>query len=409
MNIDLNMMKSSEDWLRLFVQIGDEARHLLKNAPQDAISWRELDTRFFESAFPPIPTASQTDYRRWTHALAAFAQNAGVATPSAMTFQNAEAFARTLVARGISPRRRFRFYRRVWRTVGLDAKIWNTPNSVAHGVTEHYRRLSPSEIKALVIAADARDPDAADMIRLGYWTGLRLSDIAELDRTEVRTDIQALEIVPNKVRTRKPHPILIPLVDEPRTLVARRLSAAHGAQYLFPPDCRKRPSRRIKRLFDGAGVTKELNGRASFHSLRATFISLMDEAGVQPYITDAITGHSNGGMHARYTQPSLDSLRAAVARAIPPLGDPGRKPIAGSDMVSGPRNTGRDEKSELGPAKGHGNRGCETQTIEESRMAQHVMPTVFTRVQQGEAVRNHRPQRVSRVAPVGRQTVKPRV
>jgi hypothetical protein len=39
-------------------------------------------------------------------------------------------------------------------------------------------------------------------------------------------------------------------------------------------------------------------------------------------------------------------------------------------------------------------------------MAQHVMPTVFTRVQQSEAVRNHRPQRVSRVAPVGRQAAK---
>jgi hypothetical protein len=61
------------------------------------------------------------------------------------------------------------------------------------------------------------------------------------------------------------------------------------------------------------------NGRASFHSLRATFISMMDEAGIPPYITDAITGHAGGGMHARYTQPAPAALLRAVTRALPPV------------------------------------------------------------------------------------------
>ena len=46
---------------------------------------------------------------------------------------------------------------------------------------------------------------------------------------------------------------------------------------------------------------------------------MMDEAGVPPHITDAITGHAGGGMHARYTQPSSQALLAAVKKAIPPL------------------------------------------------------------------------------------------
>jgi len=62
--------------------------------------------------------------------------------------------------------------------------------------------------------------------------------------------------------------------------------------------------------------------RASFHSLRATFISMMDEAGIPPHLTDAITGHGGGGMHARYTQPSLDALRAAMTKALPPISPP---------------------------------------------------------------------------------------
>ena len=45
----------------------------------------------------------------------------------------------------------------------------------------------------------------------------------------------------------------------------------------------------------------------------------MDEAGVPPHVTDAITGHAGGGMHARYTQPSDAALAEAVTRAIPPV------------------------------------------------------------------------------------------
>ena len=71
--------------------------------------------------------------------------------------------------------------------------------------------------------------------------------------------------------------------------------------------------------FRSCGIFLHGNCRASFHSLRATFISMMDEAGIPPHITDAITGHSGGGMHSRYTQPTLAALMDAVTRAIPPL------------------------------------------------------------------------------------------
>ena len=45
----------------------------------------------------------------------------------------------------------------------------------------------------------------------------------------------------------------------------------------------------------------------------------MDEAGIQPYIKDAITGHASGSMHARYSQPAAKVLLKAVLKAIPPL------------------------------------------------------------------------------------------
>ena len=114
-------------------------------------------------------------------------------------------------------------------------------------------------------------------------------------------------------------PLRIPLVGPAAACVQRRVSEAKGGDRLFPDSARRNPTKAIGRAFRSCGVLKRGNGRASFHSLRATFISLMDEAGVPPHVTDAIPGHAGGGMHARYTQPSDAALREAVARAIPLL------------------------------------------------------------------------------------------
>ncbi|MEI7899838.1 MAG: hypothetical protein WCK89_06265 [bacterium] len=69
-----------------------------------------------------------------------------------------------------------------------------------------------------------------------------------------------------------------------------------------------------------AGIKSDRFGHASFNSLRATFISMMDEAGVAAHVTDAITGHAPQGMHGRYSQPGRDALMDAVKRAIVPPG-----------------------------------------------------------------------------------------
>ena len=60
------------------------------------------------------------------------------------------------------------------------------------------------------------------MILIGYWTGLRLSDVAELERGEIQLSRRALRIVPNKVRNRKPCPLAIPLVGDAETIVRER-------------------------------------------------------------------------------------------------------------------------------------------------------------------------------------------
>ena len=300
---------------------------------------------------------------------------AQVAPPDALTADDARGVVSALAARYVSAPRLVVFYRRVWRVLGWDAAVWPSGRAFARAAaadgaavpaSEFYRRLETDEVRRVVryladgggmgscrptdatsvgrddpIAPSAagrgvldapasavalkRDPPVAaafaDMVRIGFCTGLRLSDVAELSRDEVVADGAFLSLQPNKTRHSKRQLLRIPLVGEARECVRRRVAAAEaaGEAFLFPAAARRRPTAGIARAFRACGVLKRGNGRASFHSLRATFISLMDEAGVPPHVTDAITGHAGGGMHARYTQPSDAALAAAVARAIPAL------------------------------------------------------------------------------------------
>ena len=170
----------------------------------------------------------------------------------------------------------------------------------------------------------------AEVAVLGYYTGLRLSDIVELELGELDAAGTIVRLRPNKTRTRCRRLLVIPLVGEARKCVAKRLLAnGTGQNRLFPELVGIRASRLFSTAFRSCRIQKYDNGRASFHSLRATFISMMDEAGIPPHVTDAITGHSGGGMHARYTQPAISVLAAAIRKAIIPLDR-----HAGSDGMS---------------------------------------------------------------------------
>jgi integrase len=129
-----------------------------------------------------------------------------------------------------------------------------------------------------------------------------------------QVDGGALRLIAGKTRGRGGRPLLIPLTAEALGMIRSRIEA-RGSGALFDRFGRES----LFGLWEAAGVLDNEMGRASFHSLRATFISMMDEAGVPPHVTDAITGHAPQGMHGRYSQPSLEALREAVARAIPAL------------------------------------------------------------------------------------------
>lgn len=323
------------DWLRQLVRLGDFARtELVKRQTAADLSWDNLWPRFLAAARPTIPNPSRPTYRRWLQLLK---KTARTEKPVVLSASDAVRIVTSLRATHLSADRMVIFFRRVWRTLLLDNAVWHVapPETAPSKQHEFYRRLSLDEVRQVVAYLSGGGKPAspmrqalADIVTIGFYTGLRLSDVAELERAEVSPDGRYLHIQPNKVRRSKPRILVIPLIYGARTCILRRLSSTlyirnsksdNARRFLFPEIAGVRPSRIICAAFRACGIRQRGNGRASFHSLRATFISMMDEAGIPPYITDAITGHAGGGMHARYTQPAPAALLRAVLRAIPPL------------------------------------------------------------------------------------------
>ena len=319
-------------WLRQLVQLGELARtELIRRQVAGDLTWDNLWPRFLATARPPVPAASRPAYRRWLQLLET---SSGTARPAALSAADAARVLSRLKVTHLSADRMVIFFRRVWRTMMLGDAIWNVVPPATEPAKRHefYRRLSLDEVRRVVAYLAQGQPvrqALADMVTIGFYTGLRLSDVAELEAAEVAPDGHFLHIQPNKVRHSKPRLLVIPLIHGARTCVQRRLAtlssivrySKQGGErhFLFPELAGTRPTRLICAAFRACGILRHDNGRASFHSLRATFISMMDEAGIPPYITDAITGHAGGGMHARYTQPAPAALLRAVTRALPPL------------------------------------------------------------------------------------------
>lgn len=311
-------------WLAHLSRIGAAAeREMQRRKAESSLTWRGLWDEFLSRAGGTISETSEWSYERWMRILSETAEGLGLSPADISKRESYPRISSCLFGKYLSAKRMIVFYRRVWRTVGLEQDMWGAAGAVARessGEHEFYRRLSVDEVRSVYRWLSRIHPELADMVAIGYFTGLRLSDVAELDASEVGCGGRFLVLVPNKTRQKKPRPLTIPLVNQAQAIVRRRLASLSGPDgFLFSSVARKRPSRKIAAAFRRCGILAAGNGRASFHSLRATFISLMDEAGVPPHITDSITGHAGGGMHSRYTQPSLEALMLAVSRAIIPL------------------------------------------------------------------------------------------
>jgi integrase len=181
-----------------------------------------------------------------------------------------------------------------------------------------------AQVSKLVRAADG---DWRGAILLGYYTGARLSDVANMRWNTIDWTNKIITFTASKTGK----PITLPLHPQLESELLK--NAGIGNALMFPSLAGKGTggkhglSGRFAAIMKKAGVegkrTSASGGRTlsslSFHSLRHSFNSALANAGVSQELRQTLTGHTSVEVNKIYTHLELGPLRAAVEK-LPSLG-----------------------------------------------------------------------------------------
>lgn len=202
--------------------------------------------------------------------------------------------------------------------------------------SKHQRRpFTPDEINLLLKTAD---PEWQGMIYFGFYTGLRIGDIAQLTWRNV--DLAQCEL---HVQTSKTGRVqLLPL--HPRLsswLKLFRKKTSSSSEALFPIISSTYRhnihsgtlSNQFHKILVKAGLleekkhvgtgkgrsSKRIQNEISFHSFRHTTTSFLKRAGISDAVAKDLIGHESTAVSWQYTHMDMNTKRAAI-ETMPTLG-----------------------------------------------------------------------------------------
>ncbi len=188
------------------------------------------------------------------------------------------------------------------------------------------------EVKALI---ENSDDQWTLSIQIGFYTGLRLRDIANLKWDNVNLlEGGSIEVEPMKQARKKEykkrleipmHSALLsafedyPSSDDPEAFVFPNLAnrttgGSGGLSWLFSQIMEKAgvdPMVKRTRKEGQAGRSVSAKG---FHSLRHTFISALANTGVSPELRQELSGHDDSESHKIYTHLDRERLKGALSQ-----------------------------------------------------------------------------------------------
>ena len=181
---------------------------------------------------------------------------------------------------------------------------------------QHFRPLTADEF---VLAFNAAAEPWKSALLIGWHTALRRESVFRLSWQHIDADDRSITIMPGKT-ARFGRAVYIPIHPElwdhlqslPRPKSPETPILSQWGQYIHYPGHKRQPY--IAGLFDALGIADTSEGKAGFHSLRASFITRCDEAGILRRATRGVAGHAADQMTDLY---SHDRQTAKQILALP--------------------------------------------------------------------------------------------
>lgn len=199
--------------------------------------------------------------------------------------------------------------------VPKESKLSKKRNSKAQNKTESWLPFTAGDVERLYSEAIIRkDWTLGQLILIGAYTGARIEEICSLKKEHINLDQESFKITDSKteagVRIIPIHQTLLPVIKEQMTT---------SDEYIIPnltkskfDDRSNAIGKRFGRLKTKLGYSK----RHVFHSIRKTFTTQLENAGVNENVTADIIGHEKPRMtYGLYSGgTNLEVKREAISK-----------------------------------------------------------------------------------------------
>lgn len=216
-------------------------------------------------------------------------------------------------------------FKRIWNVLGEKAKCTANPWATLKkpkATTRGRANFKPEEVTAIFKKLEP-GTELHTLCTIGVYTGLRLSDAAQLKWSSINFSGNCVSLLPQKTKMTQQ------FVDIPMHKDLRKVLEAlpRQGEYVLPDAAREyqhNPTTltdRFKKFLISAGFNtnekpagyKHCVAIYGFHSWRHTFVTTMAEMGVSITVIQQIVGHMTEEMTERYCHISNANAKDAIA------------------------------------------------------------------------------------------------
>ncbi|MFM0303999.1 tyrosine-type recombinase/integrase [Paraburkholderia sediminicola] len=198
-------------------------------------------------------------------------------------------------------------------------KLGSRAGTAKRTAQKSYIPFTPAEVVKLWHAAnDRQDTALADLIKLGAYTGTRIEEACSIAKKDISADWSSFKVADSKTRAGiREVPIHAKLLP-----VLKRLVVATKDGFLVDAGPIKNKygirsnaiGKRFGRLKDALGFEKD---RQTFHSIRKTFVTQLEGAGIPENVAAQIVGHDIDTMtYGTYSSGVPLAVKAAAVKHV---------------------------------------------------------------------------------------------
>jgi len=205
----------------------------------------------------------------------------------------------------------------IFKLILVEAGLTSSPFDVILSAqvsdVKHYRPLTQDEF--MLVFNDVREPWKT-LSLMSWHTGLRLETCWRLAWSHIDQEARTATIVPGKT-ARFHRAVQIPLHDELWSWLNNLPRPSGLNQPIVSVFTCGRKSKLFQDALEKQNIHSDANGKVGFHSIRSSFITRCDEAGIDRRATRGIVGHVSDDMTDLY---SHDTTTAKQILTLPGLG-----------------------------------------------------------------------------------------